>query len=192
MYERTRKETHLDTIWYEIDMLEYCTGVLFNSPPPTNDPYWNLLIEGFLLHYRNLIQFFGGNEQRHRRYGNDLSTFASEVWADRALEPEEIDALRTPGGKLDDEFSAKISVCLQHCTRERVETLTDWDIRGMYERLIALIAAFTKSFPRRSGFIKVAASDLRSTSSSSPAVISYGTTTVTKRAVLFPDPAKEP
>jgi len=49
MYKRTRKETHLDTIWYEIDMLEYCSDVLFNSPPPTNDPYWNLLIEGFLL-----------------------------------------------------------------------------------------------------------------------------------------------
>jgi hypothetical protein len=105
---------------------------------------------------------------------------APEVRANRALEPEELDALRTPGRQLDDEFSDKISVCLQHCTRERAETLTDWDIRGMYERLTTLVAVFKKSFPRRPGFIKVAASDLRSTSSSSPAVISYGTTTVTK------------
>jgi hypothetical protein len=31
----------------------------------------------------------------------------------------------------------------------------------MCERLTALIAVFKKSFPRRPGFIKVAASDLR-------------------------------
>ena len=150
------------------------------------------MIEGFLLHYRNLIQFFGGNEQRHRRHRNDLSMFAPEVWANRALAPEEIEALKTPGKQLDDEFSDKISVCLQHCTRERAETLTDWNIKDMYERLTALVAVFTKSFPRRPGFIRVAASDLRSTSSSSPAVISYGTTTGTKRAVLLPDPTEEP
>jgi hypothetical protein len=191
VYERTRKETHLDTMWYEIDMLEHCVGVLLNDAPRTSDPYWNLLIEGFLLHYRNLIQFFGGNEQRHRRHRNDLSTFAPAVWAERLVEAKELDALRTPGVKLDNEFSNKISVCLQHCTRERAETLTDWNIPDMYERLAPLIATFKRAFPRRPGFKKVALSDLQSPSSSSPAAISYSTATVAKGASLFPDPSNK-
>jgi hypothetical protein len=72
MVERKRKESHQDTIWYEIDMLEYCYAVLEKNPPAITNARWNLLVEGFLLHYRNLIQFFGGNAERHRRHGNDL------------------------------------------------------------------------------------------------------------------------
>jgi hypothetical protein len=123
--ERTRKESHLDTIWHEIDMLEHCHKILRDSPPPATDPCRNLLIEGFLLHFRNLIQFYSGNEHRHKRNKNDLSTLEPAVWAGRALTPEEekeVDAMRAPGKALDDTFSDKVSVCLQHCTIERAES----------------------------------------------------------------------
>jgi hypothetical protein len=68
MYERTSKDTHLDTIWYEMDMLEFSYKEFKQKTPPQQSPQWNLLIEGFLLHYRNLIQFFSGSEERHKRY----------------------------------------------------------------------------------------------------------------------------
>jgi hypothetical protein len=45
MYERTRKESHLDTIWYEIDILGHCFSVLVNDPPLTTDLHWNLPVE---------------------------------------------------------------------------------------------------------------------------------------------------
>jgi len=45
MYERTHKESHLDTIWYEIDMLGHCFSVLVNDPPLTTDLHWNLPVE---------------------------------------------------------------------------------------------------------------------------------------------------
>src|ERR1700680_1311205 len=86
MYERTSKNTHLDTIWYEMDMLEFSYQDFMKKTPPQQSPRWNLLIEGFLLHYRNLIQFFSGNENRHKRFkGNDLCTFDPMPWENRQL-----------------------------------------------------------------------------------------------------------
>ncbi len=178
--ERTRKETHLDTIWYEIDMLEHCYTTLRDAPPPVTDPNWNLLIEGFLLHFRNLIQFYAGNENRHKRHGNDLSTFEPEVWAGRPLTPEEVDATRAPGAKLDDALSDKISVCLQHCTRERAETLTDWDIAQMFTEIDQINSVFKKSFPRAPGIGKVGGGPLNAIASSHPSTISFSTATVKK------------
>jgi hypothetical protein len=182
--ERTRKESHLDTIWYEIDMLEYCHKTLRDSPPPTTDPSWNLLIEGFLLHFRNLIQFYGGNENRHRRHGNDLSTLQPEVWAGRPLvqnEQQEVDAMRTPGAALDNAFSDKISVCLQHCTVQRAETLTDWDVAQMFADIDNINAVFKKSFPRAPGLVaKVGGGALNAIASSHSSTVSFSTTTVTK------------
>ena len=89
MYERTSKETHLETIWYEMDMLvEFSYGREFEKKAfAPQSPQWNLLIEGFLLHYRNLIQFFSGSEERHKRYkGNDLSTFDPAPWGQRSFD----------------------------------------------------------------------------------------------------------
>lgn len=106
MYERTSKDSHLDTIWYEIDMLEFSYKEFQQNTPKPQSPQWNLLIEGFLLHYRNLIQFFAGSENRHKRYkGNDLSTFDPQPWAGRQLTKEEIDSMRVPGDKLDKAYS---------------------------------------------------------------------------------------
>jgi hypothetical protein len=173
MYERTRKETHLDTIWYEIDMLEYCFQILTGNPPKTSTPEWNLLIEAYLLHYRNLIQFLGGNEQRHKRHKNDLSTFAPEKWAKRQLTKEEQDALVIPGQKLDDEFSDRISVCLQHCTVERADQLIDWDIVGMQGKIESAITAFKTSFPRQGGYNRVPSESLTATTSSYPVTSFY-------------------
>jgi len=187
MYERTRKESHLDTIWYEIDMLDYCFARLTHEPPASDAPFLNLLIEGYLLHYRNLIQFFAGNENRHQRHGNDLSTCAPSEWANRTVEKSEIGCLRIPGKELDDEFSDRISVCLQHCTKERAETLVDWDIRDMHARISPAIDAFRKAFPKQPGFMKVGSVMLEAAASSTAQMLSFSTATVSRSVALFPD-----
>lgn len=152
MYERTSKETHLDTIWYEMDMLEFSYREFTERTPQPKNPQWNLLIESFLLHYRNLIQFFSGSEDRHKRYkGNDLSTFDPMFWGKRQLTKEEIEAIRLPGEKLDQEHSNKISNLLQHCTVVRVEPLQGWELEKMYAKIEPIMSAFAKSFPRGSG-----------------------------------------
>jgi hypothetical protein len=156
MYERTSKETHCDTLWYEMDMLEFSYREFEKKTFPTGSPQWNLLIEGFLLHYRNLIQFFSGNEERHKRYkGNDLSTSDPRTWAQRELTQAEIDAIKVPGEKLDRAYSNKISNLLQHCTVVRVEPLQGWEMDRMYKEIEPIMNAFAKSFPRRPSIVTV-------------------------------------
>jgi hypothetical protein len=74
--------------------------------------------------------------------------------------------MRDPGTILDDLYSDKISVCLQHCTRERAESLIDWNIKQMYEGISPLIAAFKASFSREPGVVRVAGESLNRTTSS--------------------------
>ena len=155
MYERTSKDTHLDTIWYEIDMLEFPYQEFIKRTPPQQSPYWNLLIEGFLLHYRNLIQFFSGDEDRHRRYkGNDLSTCDPTPWGNRQLVKEETETIKSPGEKLDQTYSNKISSLLQHCTVKRIEPLQGWEMEKMYGEILPIVSAFAKSFPRGSNKVE--------------------------------------
>jgi hypothetical protein len=59
-----RKGSHLDTIHYEIDMLEYAFA---KSKSALTPPELNMTIESFLLHYRNLIEFFSGAKHREKR-----------------------------------------------------------------------------------------------------------------------------
>ena len=171
MYERTSKETHLETIWYEMDMLEFSYREFEKKAFAPQSPQWNLLIEGFLLHYRNLIQFFSGSEERHKRYkGNDLSTFDPAPWGQRSLTKEEIDAIKAPGEKLDKTYSNKISNLLQHCTVVRVEPLQGWEMEQMYTEIASIMSAFAKSFPRRTTPIEAT---LDSAANSTATVIVY-------------------
>jgi hypothetical protein len=171
MYERTSKDTHLETIWYEMDMLEFSYREFMKNTAPQQSPYWNLLIEGFLLHYRNLIQFFSGSEERHKRYkGNDLSTFDPMPWGNRQLTKEETEGIKTPGEKLDQTYSNKISSLLQHCTVERIEPLQGWEMEEMYAEIEPIMSTFAKSFPRCSNRVE-ARTD--SSANSTAAVIVY-------------------
>jgi len=56
---RPLKLNHVETILYEMDMLDFCFRRLRERKRAGAD--YNLCIEGFLLHYRNLIQFFGNH-----------------------------------------------------------------------------------------------------------------------------------
>jgi hypothetical protein len=142
-YERTRKESPLATIYYEIDMLEFA----FDKAVAHSDgsgPGSNLLIEGFLLHYRSAIEFFSG--AKHRT--GDISTKKPEEWAYRELTEKEKNDIQTPAKELVRDYFDDISQFLQHCTERRHKEFKDWQLPEMSERLKPITTAFRKSFPR--------------------------------------------
>jgi len=130
-------------------MLEFSYKEFTQKTRPPHSPESNLFIEGFLLHYRNLIQFFSGSEERHKRYkGNDISTFDPKVWAGRDFRADEIAAIKDPGKNLDNKYSNKISNLLQHCTKKRVNPLQGWEMENMHCEIEPIMDAFAKMFPR--------------------------------------------
>ncbi len=62
MYARPPKQLPLDTINYEIGMVEHCFQRLKPEPrEKCSSKECYVYIECFLLHYRNLVRFFSGN-----------------------------------------------------------------------------------------------------------------------------------
>ena len=99
---------------YEIEMLDFCAQrVMRDEHADQGDQ--SVFLEGFLLHYRNLIRFFSGEHHRER----DLSTAHPGAWADRQLTPAEIAAIATPARGLDTKYYQLISKYLHHCTELR-------------------------------------------------------------------------
>jgi hypothetical protein len=138
---RPSKFTNAQTILYEIDMLKFAAGKLVEQ----NDPSSWLTLECFLLHFRNLIEFFG-KEPR----GDDLRIQRPEtIWPNVATRPT-AEALRRlyredlwkkyevrDATQLND----KISRYLQHCTEQRVEG-KNWKVREMFEELQPTLSEF--------------------------------------------------
>ncbi len=143
---RPDKLSQIETILYEIDMLRYTASKL-ESRNIWDD--WSFL-ESFLLHFRNLIEFFGNDPK-----GDNLSILRPEkFWSDRGISEEKLKELyrkdlwekyevRKEGQEND-----KISRYLHHCTEQRVQVKT-WDVRGMLDELNPVITKFENLFPSR-------------------------------------------
>ncbi len=157
VYERSEKKSHLETIWYEIAMLEFCHAELLQNKKRT-EPEHNLLIEGFLLHFRNLVEFFSGAKHRGKKRKakpaktgkkySDLSTAAPEVWAQRKLTSAELAAIQAPARTIEDAHFKEISQYLQHCTERRFSEFKQWKLDAMLKDLAPIVKAFHTSFPR--------------------------------------------
>jgi hypothetical protein len=144
LYERRQKESPRETVAYEIDMLVFCYEKL---PQGRNCERSNeyLYLEGFLLHYRNLLEFFSGT---HHRQGSDISTRDSKLWGSRGLSPPEIAAIVAPPKVLDVQHHQNISTFLQHCTLLRHEQSMAWDVAEMKKGLDPIVTEFERAFPR--------------------------------------------
>jgi hypothetical protein len=142
-YERTPEDTHIDTVWYEIDMLRFALQKLSAATASLDQPTKNLLIEGALLHYRNLIRFFSG--EKHR--GNDVSTAKPENWAASRLTTGGLAKMREVGKELE-VYYGDISCFLQHVTARRANESMSWDLNEMYDRLKPALEIFEKAFPQ--------------------------------------------
>jgi hypothetical protein len=141
MYSRS-KETHLDAIGYEIQMLRFCREQIQAQPSPPDARAMSLHIEGFLIHFRNLIRFFSG--KRPRPY--DLSTADPETWAGRLLTNDEIMLFQVAAECLDEDYYQAISKYLQHCTALPQKGEHEWNIDGMFEEIAPLVREFERRF----------------------------------------------
>jgi hypothetical protein len=146
MPTRPHKETHRDTINYEIDMLEFTLAKLREPPTTWVQDDTNVYLEGFLLHFRNLIRFLNGENEQV----DDLSLKTPARWMNGEVNPDEIAAIRTRAIGLE-KFFGPISKNLQHCTTLRSDTNQLWDIEVMYREIKPIIDDFERLTPRPTG-----------------------------------------
>lgn len=137
-YSRPEKGDHLSTIRYEIEMLEFCYQNLVSKLGKWGDirMAW-VCLEAFLLHYRNLVEFFGSE--------GDLKVSDPEVWANRKLSPEEIALISNRN--LCKKYRGPISAYLQHCTKIRATIDRSWNVVAMFNEISGPIAKFRTLFP---------------------------------------------
>jgi hypothetical protein len=135
---RRKKLNHVDTILYEIDMLDYCYDRLRGHKWADERDYY-LCIEGFLLHYRNLIQFFGNDQ--------GLKAEEANKWSPRELTAEEVISIQNKD--LFGRYSGLISRYLSHCTQNRAERDVEWQHIEMYEEIRPLLENFRTLFPSK-------------------------------------------
>jgi hypothetical protein len=145
-YCRREKESDADTVLYEIDMLRFARDRLLSPQPWWEERDEWLYLEDFLLHYRNLIEFFGKKGPRE----SDLSILRPDcIWPGRVPDKAILDSLTKPDlwEKYDTRDNDKaISEYLHHCTTQRTETM-HWNVRIMYEELLPLIENFESLLP---------------------------------------------
>lgn len=149
---RRPKESHRDTVSYEIEMLRFCFEMLKNGNCAEQSEY--LYLEGFLLHYRNLIEFFSGEHHKDNKDHtfDDLSMAVLITWASREPSHSELTAIRVPATTLDSGYYKQISKYLQHCTLARSERDRDWNVELMMKQIVPIIAEFERRFPRAESY----------------------------------------
>jgi hypothetical protein len=139
---RPPKLTHTQTILYEIDMLRFTHS---RARSGNGFEEWRNL-ECFLLHFRNLIEFFGNPNSRSdtlsvqeppEEFTRDpekrtqmKNLFLESLW--RKYEVRDVEA-----GEEND----KISRYLQHCTQQRVRDKV-WHVQEMFEELQPFMVKF--------------------------------------------------
>ena len=138
MYTRGEKENNFDTIRYEVDMLDHCFQRCKQTRSKGCRGDHNTFLEGFLLHYRNLIEFFSGQT----RYPTDLRISKPKVWRQNKG-----DTTRMTRRDLRKKYQVEISKYLQHCTTIRAEITKEWDVDKMYSELNEVLVQFEKTFP---------------------------------------------
>jgi hypothetical protein len=138
MMARPHKANHVEMVLYEIDMLHYCLEALRGKEPSDRREYY-LHIEGFLIHYRNLADFFGSDE--------GLKANRPERWSPRKLSGEELASIQNRGPA--ERYRGPISEYVCHCSPNRADKDTKWDREAMYELLKPNIEGFRKLFPSK-------------------------------------------
>jgi hypothetical protein len=139
--------SHAQTMLYEIDMLRETARQLEKDKWQGDFHKW-FVLEAFLLHFRNLIEFFGRPEPRD----TDLSIEKPEsFWIDAANRPADavLAGLRKPDlwtkyEGTNNRYS--ISKYLQHCTEHRIDA-KEWPVSDMYNELSGTVDEFERLLP---------------------------------------------
>jgi hypothetical protein len=144
-FSRIKKLGHADTVLYEIYMLRLAAARLLQGTWIDSMDAW-VYLEDFLLHFRNLIEFLG--KQENIRDGDVLVT---TIWKLLSLkEPTNLKEVSAAGNKLlkkyepgDKDGGGRISQYLQHCTEKRIDP-KDWPISQMMDEIEPLLVDVEK------------------------------------------------
>jgi len=139
VYRRFDKLTHSDTILYEMYMLRFAAKRLVESEWKDKKDAW-VYLEAFLLHYRNMIEFFGKENPREA----DLHIMT--IWGlEGLMPPATLNDIHTKGRALwkqyepsDADGGGRISQYLQHCTMKRID-FKEWRIDTMVAEIDPLM-----------------------------------------------------
>ena len=142
-FSRPVKRNDVATILYEIDMVRFAANRLL-GPNLESENDTNAFLECFLLHYRNLIEFLGNEEQNIRK--TDLHV--SNIWKKSELpEPSRLPSIRERGNELWKDYARvdnSISRYLNHCTTYRTQPKS-WGIGRMMQELEPLLTEVEKA-----------------------------------------------
>ncbi len=150
-------DAHHNTILYEIDMLRFSYRRIVMPPDGATDADVWAYLESFLVHYRNLLDFFGNEEPRK----TDLTlSRPQDIWpvhhgADTYEQPtpRDIEQMRQKGLALREEYEdsskqfATISRYLQHCTTFRTSPKEWYPVKMMHD-IGAVLTMLEKHLPR--------------------------------------------
>lgn len=133
---RPPKLNDADTVLYEIYMLRFAAKRLVRERWEEPQDAW-VYLEDFLVHYRNLIEFVG--KQNNIR---DTDLHVTTIWAKLGVAPPaDLAKIHADGAKLWEEYEEveeRISRYLQHCTTKRTEA-KNWLIDVMSEKIELLL-----------------------------------------------------
>jgi hypothetical protein len=142
-FSRPGKLTDAHTILYEIDMVRFAAGRLHRGKWESEKDQWACL-ESFLVHYRNLIEFLGKEQNLVR----DTDLHVANIWGRLGIpEPEQLSKIREQGDKLWAKYERvddKISRYLQHCTTLRTGSKS-WEVGAMNGELEPVLFEVEKS-----------------------------------------------
>jgi hypothetical protein len=144
---RPDKLNNAQTVLYEIDMLRFTREYLSSAGTSRNPQDEWVYLESFLLHYRNLIEFFGkpvGDE-------DDLSIYRPEaIWGKKPPAEADLDFMKRP--ELREKYDTRdnlgaISKYLHHCTTQRT-VARNWPVLEMFEELRPTLEKFESLLPQ--------------------------------------------
>lgn len=146
--ERSRKSSPLAVVTYEIDMLNHAWRQL-EEAQPRKDHTSNAWQEVYLLHYRNLIEFFGKDPNysprtrspRRRDPAEDMHYLVPRTWTDRDIARMDLLPAFTLAEQLHASYWQDISRFLQHCTDWRHARTKVWGYPTMHPEITAVIEA---------------------------------------------------
>lgn len=146
LHSRPDKLSHAEIVLYEIDMLRFAKGHLLAPIGFRSEGEEWLCLEAFLLHYRNLIEFFSGRP----RLPDDLSIARpQDIW--RSGPPDNPTLASMTRLDLYEKYDTRdnpeaISKYLHHCTQQRA-IKKEWNVRNMYEDLRPVIEQLESLLP---------------------------------------------
>jgi len=126
-------ENARNVVLYEIEMLKYASSQIDGASSPQAR---NMALEVFLLHFRNLLEFFTD------RFPPSLSIRRPAAWIERQPEESELKRIQEMAQPLYVRWWRDISHHLHHMSAARLSTKPNWPYREMRAELEPVISAF--------------------------------------------------